>query len=139
MDILLDALEARVLGSLVEKDKTTPEQYPLSLNALTSACNQKSNRDPVMNVSERDIRTALDGLVEKGLVREHEGARVARYGHRLGDGLGLRFEFTANELGVLTVLLLRGPQTPGEIRSRTGRMCDFPDLGGRSDPGRAAR
>jgi uncharacterized protein len=128
LDILLSELEGRVLGSLIEKERTTPEQYPLSMNAITLAANQKSNREPVMNVTERDIRGVLESLGEAKLVREHPGSRVSKFAHRLNDGLGLRFDFSRNELGVICVLLLRGPQTPGEIRSRSGRLSDFASL-----------
>lgn len=122
----LNAVEARVLGSLVEKDITTPDYYPLTLNALKNACNQSSNRDPVVAYGEADIVRGLDLLREKKLAFMFEGAesRVAKFGHRLAQSLLLERPETA----VLCVLLLRGPQTPGEIRGRTGRMHEFPDL-----------
>jgi uncharacterized protein len=126
MDLLLSAVEARVLGALIEKDITTPEYYPLSLNALVNACNQKSNRDPVMNLDEAAVRTALDGLHAQGLAGPTSSAdsRVTKYEHRLQEA----FNFTRGETAVLCVLLLRGPQTPGELRGRTERMYRFEDL-----------
>lgn len=132
MDIELSTAEVRVLGALVEKDLTTPDQYPLSLNALTSACNQKSNREPVMSMSETDVMEALDGLVAHALAgeRRQSGSRVPRYAHRLSGGVGLRFDFSREALGTLAILMLRGPQTPGEIRARCGRMCEFGSLEG---------
>ena len=128
MEILINAQQVRVLGVLIEKQRTTPEQYPLSLNGLTAACNQKTNREPVMNLRERDVRDALDALQEAKLVREHAGARVSRYAHRLNDALGLRFDFSDAQLGALCVLMLRGPQTPGEIKNRAGRLYEFADI-----------
>jgi uncharacterized protein len=126
VDILLNETEARVLGSLAEKEATTPDYYPLSLNALLNACNQKSNRDPVMNLDEDAVREALDGLNRKGLAGAAGGAnsRVTKYEHRLQE----TFNFDRRETAVLCVLLLRGPQTPGELRSRTERMHRFSDL-----------
>ncbi len=122
----LNDVEARVLGSLVEKDITTPDYYPLSLNALVNACNQKSNRDPVMNLDENAVRSALGTLQDKGLAGPAGGAdsRVPKFEHRLQEV----FNFTRPELAVLCVLLLRGPQTPGELRGRTERMHGFGDL-----------
>lgn len=130
MDIHLTAVEARVLGSLIEKGLTTPDQYPLSLNAVANACNQKSNREPTMNLEESQIMEALDSLLRKHLIREKNtaGSRVAKYAHRLSDSLRLTFDFSANELGTLCVLMLRGPQTVGEVRSRTARLCAFASL-----------
>ncbi len=125
MNILLTDVEARVLGCLVEKEITTPEYYPLSLNALLHACNQKSNRDPLMNLDESDVRGALRVLGEQVLVRSAGGdSRVAKYEHRLAD----TFNFTRPETAILCELLLRGPQTPGELRSRAERMHLFEDL-----------
>ncbi len=122
----LDAVEARVLGSLSEKDLATPEYYPLSLHALTAACNQKTNRNPVVQYEESDVLAALALLEQKGWVLSvHEqGSRVKKYRHRLVEQLGLR----RNEQAVLTLLLLRGPQTAGELRTRAERLYDFPDL-----------
>lgn len=124
--IPLNHAEVRVLGSLVEKDITTPDYYPLTLNALTNACNQTSNRDPVVSFGEKDVVRALDGLREKGLAFEYQGAdsRVSKYGHRLDKFFGLQGPETA----ILCVLMLRGPQTVGEIRGRTGRMHEFSSL-----------
>jgi uncharacterized protein YceH (UPF0502 family) len=127
MNIILDGVETRVLGSLVEKEITTPDYYPLSLNALINACNQKSNRDPVMNLDEDGVRQALHSLNEKGLAAATSGAdsRVAKYEHRLQEA----FNFDRRETAILCVLLLRGPQTPGELRSRAERMHRFEELG----------
>jgi uncharacterized protein YceH (UPF0502 family) len=126
MNILLNEIEARVLGALVEKDTTTPDYYPLSLNALVNACNQRNNRDPVMNLEERAVRDALNGLRDYELAGPASGAdsRVTKYEHRLQE----TFNFSRGETAVLCVLLLRGPQTPGELRARTERMHRFEDL-----------
>lgn len=129
MDIRLTSLEARVIGCLIEKAITTPDQYPLSLNALTNACNQKSNRDPVMDLEERTVQESIDGLVKKHLVMERSGfgSRVPKYQHRFcNTGFGT-LEFTPQETAIICELLLRGPQTPGELRSRTGRMAETSD------------
>ena len=126
MNFILNPAEARVLGSLVEKDITTPDYYPLSLNALINACNQKNNREPVTNFDEETVRLALRNLSDKqlaGMARGAEG-RVAKYEHRLQEV----FNFTRPETAILCVLLLRGPQTPGELRGRTERMHRFEDL-----------
>lgn len=126
MDILLNDTEVRVLGALVEKEITTPDYYPLSLNALVNACNQKSNRHPVMNLDEDAVREALASLNEKGLAGAASGAdsRVTKYEHRLQEA----FNFTRPEIAVLCVLMLRGPQTPGELRGRAERLQRFDDL-----------
>jgi uncharacterized protein len=125
VNIVLSDVEARVLGCLVEKDITTPEYYPLSLNALVHACNQKSNREPLMNLEEDTVRQALRALGEQMLARSASGdSRVAKYEHRLAD----TFNFTRPETAILCELLLRGPQTPGELRSRAERMHPFEDL-----------
>src|SRR6201997_851747 len=126
-NVLLTETEARVLGSLVEKDITTPDYYPLSLNALLNACNQKSNRDPVMNLNENAVNQALRSLDKEGLAGPADGMdnRVTKYGHRLQEA----FNFDRREIAVLCELLLRGPQTPGELRSRAERMHPFDDLG----------
>jgi uncharacterized protein YceH (UPF0502 family) len=130
MDFSLDAHALRVLGALMEKSLATPDYYPLSLAALVSACNQKSSRDPVMNLSEHDVSEALDRLAREHLVREtgSAGARVSKYGHRLDDELGLRYGFDRPRLAVLTLLMLRGPQTPGELRNRSTRLHAFRDV-----------
>lgn len=126
VNILLDGVETRVLGALVEKDITTPDYYPLSLNALVNACNQKNNRDPVMNLAEDAVRQALNSLQEKRLAGTASGAdsRVTKYEHRMQEV----FNFTRGEAAILCVLLLRGPQTPGELRGRSERMHRFEDL-----------
>src|SRR5271168_1414144 len=122
----LSDVEVRVLGALIEKDVTTPDYYPLSLNALVNACNQKNNRDPVMNLDEDSVRQALDTLQQKRLAGPTSSAdsRVTKYEHRLQEV----FNFTRGETAILCVLLLRGPQTPGELRGRTERMHRFEDL-----------
>jgi uncharacterized protein YceH (UPF0502 family) len=126
MELSLTETEVRVLGSLIEKDITTPEYYPLSLNALLNACNQKSNRDPVMQLHEDAVRDALGALQERRMAGPAGGAdsRVTKYEHRLQEV----FNFTRPEIAVLCVLLLRGPQTPGELRGRTERMHHFEAL-----------
>ncbi len=126
MNIRLNEVECRVLGSLIEKEITTPEYYPLSLNALLNACNQKSNRDPAMNLDEAAVREALHSLDGQSLVRSVSAAdsRVTKYEHRLQEV----FNFYRHEIAVLCVLLLRGPQTPGELRGRAERMHHFDDL-----------
>jgi hypothetical protein len=122
----LTEIEARVLGSLIEKDITTPDYYPLSLNALVNACNQKNNRDPVMTLDEETMRQALGTLQEKRLAGPASGAdsRVTKFEHRLQEV----FNFDRREIAVVCVLLLRGSQTPGELRSRTDRMYHFEAL-----------
>jgi len=124
--VLLTEIETRVLGSLIEKDITTPDYYPLSLNALVNACNQKNNRDPVMTLDEAAVRDALATLQEKRLAGPASGAdsRVTKFEHRLQEV----FNFDRREIAVVCVLLLRGPQTPGELRSRTDRMYHFEAL-----------
>jgi uncharacterized protein len=126
VNIRLDPTEARVIGALIEKDITTPDYYPLSLNALVNACNQKNNRDPVTSLDENAVRTALDTLHNKGLAGPVSSAdsRVTKYEHRLQEA----FNFRRDETAVLCVLLLRGAQTPGELRGRTERMHHFNDL-----------
>jgi len=126
VNIVLNPAEARVLGALVEKDITTPDYYPLSLNALINACNQKNNREPVTNFDEETVRLALRNLSDKqlaGMARGAEG-RVAKYEHRMQEV----FNFTRQETALICVLLLRGPQTPGELRGRTERMYQFEHL-----------
>src|SRR6266481_6161783 len=126
VNILLSEIEGRVLGSLIEKEITSPEYYPLSLNALLNACNQKSNRDPVMNLDEAAVRQALHSLDGQSLVRSVSASdsRVTKYEHRLQE----TFNFYRHEVAILCVLLLRGPQTPGELRTRAERMHPFDDL-----------
>jgi uncharacterized protein len=125
MSLQLSATEVRVLGALVEKEITTPEYYPLSLNALMNACNQKSNREPVMTLDEESVRKALRTLTEQYMARSASGdSRVAKFEHRLNE----LYNFHRHEIAVLCVLMLRGPQTPGELRTRTERMYAFADL-----------
>ncbi|MGD0787343.1 MAG: YceH family protein [Terracidiphilus sp.] len=124
--IVLTAAQARVLGALVEKEVTTPDYYPLSLNALINACNQRSNREPVMDLDEEAVRQALHGLEDKRLAGRARGAdgRVAKYEHWLGEA----FNFSRAETALVCILLLRGPQTPGELRGRTERLHRFDEI-----------
>lgn len=121
----LDPVDVRVLGSLIEKELSTPDHYPMSLNALTSACNQSSNRDPVMSLDEGTVSRAIDGLRGRGLVRSIQaiGSRVPKYQHLLSEA----GELTPTELAVLCVLALRGPQTLAEVRSRAARLVPVAD------------
>jgi uncharacterized protein len=130
MRIELDTLEARVIGCLIEKQITTPDQYPLSLNALVSACNQKSNRDPVMSVDEPTVQRTVDALARKHLVLERSGfgSRVPKYQHLFCNTEYGSLKFSPQELAIVCELLLRGPQTPGELRSRASRMAPFTDV-----------
>jgi uncharacterized protein YceH (UPF0502 family) len=125
--IVLTRAEARVLGAMIEKEVTTPDYYPLSLNALINACNQRSNREPVMDMDEEAVRQALHGLEDKKLAGRARGAdgRVAKYEHWLGEV----FNFSRAEVALVCVLLLRGPQTPGELRGRTERLHRFEEIG----------
>jgi uncharacterized protein len=130
MNIQLSAEEARVIGCLIEKSLTTPDQYPLSLNSLANACNQKSNRDPLMELDERTVQQTVDSLVRKHLVLERSGfgSRVPKYQQRFcNTGFG-SLSFTSQETAILCELLLRGPQTPGELRSRAGRMGELKEI-----------
>jgi uncharacterized protein YceH (UPF0502 family) len=130
MNIEFSALEARVIGCLIEKEITTPDQYPLSLNALANACNQKTNREPVLELSETVVQQAVDTLMRKHFVSDKSagyGGRVTKYKHRFCNTEFGSLKFSAQELGILCVLLLRGPQTPGELRTRTNRLCEFSD------------
>ncbi len=121
--------ETRVVGCLIEKSITTPDQYPLSLNSLTTACNQKSNRDPVLNLSESEVQAALDELEKKNLIAEVRfGGRVAKYQHRFYATEFSEFRFTPKERALICLLFLRGSQTPGELRSRTNRLAEFDDI-----------
>ncbi|ADZ92533.1 YceH family protein [Marinomonas mediterranea] len=125
----LNPMEARVIGCLIEKSITTPEQYPLSLNALVNACNQKSSRDPVVNYSELDVQDTIETLVERALITEVTlGSRVAKYQHRFCNTEFSDLQFSAGETAVVCLQLLRGAQTPGEIRSRSGRLHTFSSL-----------
>ncbi len=124
MQLTLTPTEARVLGALVEKQITTPEYYPLSLNSLVNAANQKSNRDPVLQLEEHEVRRALNNLESQCLVRSVGDSRVTKFEHRLQDA----FNFYRPEIAILCELLVRGPQTPGELRTRASRMHPFEDL-----------
>lgn len=126
MQKILNDVEIRVLGCLIEKEKTTPEYYPLSLNALTNACNQKSNRNPVVSFDEKTVVRGLEGLrnINFAMKVSEPGSRVVKYSHYVREKLQL----TEEQLSILCVLLLRGPQTPGELRGRTERMIIFNDL-----------
>jgi uncharacterized protein YceH (UPF0502 family) len=126
MDFVLDTVEARVLGSLIEKETTTPEYYPMSLNALVNACNQKSNRDPAVAYDDEIVELAIATLKPKGLALTITGAgsRVAKFGHRLTEKLNLG----RREMALICELLLRGPQTVGELKNRADRMHRFNDL-----------
>ena len=130
MNIELSPIEARVIGCLIEKQITTPDQYPLSLNALVNACNQKSNRDPVMAADEATIQTTLDHLIRKHFVIEKSGfgSRVPKYQHRFCNTEFGPLKFTPQELAIVCELLVRGPQTPGELRTRAARMASFADV-----------
>jgi uncharacterized protein YceH (UPF0502 family) len=131
MNIELSPMEARVIGCLIEKQITTPDQYPLSLNALVNACNQKSNRDPVMSVDEAMIQATLDHLSRKHLVIEKSGfgSRVPKYQHRFCNTEFGTLKLTPQELAIVCELLVRGPQTPGELRTRAARMATFSEVG----------
>lgn len=127
--ISLSLYETRVLGCLLEKERTTPDQYPLSLNAIIQACNQKTNREPVLQLSEEETKETITQLIEKGFLCEVViGSRVTKYKQRFGNTEFSEFKFTNKELSLLCVLFLRGPQTTGELRTRTQRLCDFADL-----------
>jgi uncharacterized protein len=130
MRIELDSLEARVIGCLIEKQITTPDQYPLSLNALVSACNQKSNRDPVMSLDESTVQRTVDALSRKHLILERSGfgSRVPKYQHLFCNTEYGTLKFSPQELAIVCELLLRGPQTPGELRSRASRMASFAEV-----------
>jgi uncharacterized protein YceH (UPF0502 family) len=129
MNIRLSAIEARIIGSLIEKQITTPDQYPLSLNALVNACNQKSNREPLMQLDEGAVKAAVDGLARRHLVLEKSGfgSRVPKYQHIFCNTEFGSLKFTPQETAIVCELLVRGPQTPGELRSRVPRMAELPD------------
>ncbi|HCG8630430.1 TPA: YceH family protein [Vibrio parahaemolyticus] len=130
MKVELTAIEARVIGCLIEKEVTTPDQYPLSLNALTNACNQKSNREPVMALSESDVLDAVDALIERRLVSDESAfnSRVSKYQHRFCNTEFGDLKLSDQEKGIICCMLLRGAQTPGEIRTRTNRLATFHDV-----------
>ncbi|MDB1126174.1 YceH family protein [Vibrio sp. kj40-1] len=130
MKIELSAIEARVIGCLLEKEATTPDLYPLTLNSLTNACNQKSNREPVMALSESEVLDAVDNLISKRMVSDESAfnSRVSKYRHRFCNTEFGDLQFTQQEKGVVCCFLLRGAQTPGELRTRTNRLCQFTDV-----------
>jgi len=126
----LDKNQLRVIGCLIEKSLTTPDHYPLSLNALTNACNQKSNRDPVVSLSENEVQETIDSLAEKQLIMNQSGqsSRVPKYKHRFCNTEFGELQLSPQELGIICVLFLRGAQTPGELRTRTNRLCEFSNV-----------
>jgi len=130
MNIELAPHEARVIGVLIEKEISTPEQYPLSLNALTNGCNQKSNRDPVLDLGEAEVQQITDRLIKRFLVSEQSGygSRVPKFQHRFCNTAVGTLQFSPQELAIVCELFLRGPQTPGELRSRASRLCRFGDV-----------
>lgn len=130
MLVKLSALQARVIGALIEKEITTPEQYPLSLNALTLACNQKSNREPVMQLTEAQVQDTIEELNSQNLLFEvtGSGSRVVKYKHRFCNTEFSSLQLSAQQLAIVCVLLLRGPQTPGELRTRTNRLASFTNV-----------
>jgi len=130
VDINFTSYEARIIGCLIEKEITTPDQYPLSLNALVNACNQKSNREPVFNLDEPIVQETLDELIKKHLATDRTGygGRVLKYKHRFCNVDFGSLELTDQELGIICVMLLRGPRTPGELRTQTNRLCKFNDV-----------
>jgi uncharacterized protein YceH (UPF0502 family) len=130
MNIELTLHETRVIGCLIEKAITTPDQYPLSLNALTNACNQKSNRDPVLELDEATVQGVVDRLIARFLVTEQRGygSRVSKFEHRLCNTSFGTLNFSPQELAIVCELFLRGPQTPGELRSRASRLARFSDV-----------
>lgn len=129
--ISLSPEQARVIGVMLEKESTTPEQYPLSINALTNGCNQKSNREPVISLGEQDVQDVVDELVQMNqLMVDHKASsRVNKYYHRFCNTEFGNLQFTQQQRAIICVLLLRGPQTPGELRSRTNRLAEFADVG----------
>jgi uncharacterized protein YceH (UPF0502 family) len=130
VDIRLTPCEVRVIGCLLEKQRTTPEHYPLSLNALTNACNQKSSRDPVLELDEAAVQDTIDALIKKRHVIEKSGfgSRVTKYHQRFCNSEFGVLKFSEQELGIVCLLLLRGPQTAGELRTRSERLCKFQDI-----------
>ncbi|MGL6261840.1 YceH family protein [Vibrio sp. WXL103] len=130
MTIVLSPIEARIIGCLIEKEVTTPDYYPLTLNSLTSACNQKSNREPVMSLTAEEVKSAVDGLIAKRLVSDESGfnSRANKYQHRFCNTEFGDLQLSAQEKGIACCMLLRGAQTPGELRTRTSRLCEFGDV-----------
>ncbi|CAM4173545.1 YceH family protein [Vibrio neonatus] len=130
MLLQLSPLEARIIGCLIEKEVTTPDYYPLSLNSLTTACNQKSNRDPVMELTDAEVLDGINALIERHLVSDEStfNSRTAKYRHRFCNTEFGDLQFTAQDKAIVCVMLLRGAQTPGEIRTRTNRLAQFTDV-----------
>lgn len=130
MNIELTPIEARIIGCLIEKEVTTPDYYPLTLNSLTTACNQKSNRDPVMALSEAEVMDATQALIDRRLMTDESGfnSRVSKFRHRFCNTEFGSLKLTEQERGIVCCMLLRGAQTPGEIRTRTNRLCEFTDV-----------
>ncbi|KHD25551.1 hypothetical protein NM09_07520 [Vibrio caribbeanicus] len=130
MNIELSPIEARIIGCLIEKEVTTPDYYPLTLNSLTSACNQKSNREPVMSLSDLDVQQAVDALIAQRLVSDESGfnSRASKFQHRFCNTEFGDLKLSKQEKAITCCLLLRGPQTPGELRTRTNRLADFTDV-----------
>ncbi len=126
--ICLTVPEVRIIGCLLEKETTTPDQYPLTLNALVNACNQKSNRDPVMSLTSGEVIQSLKSLIEKRIVKEENGARVSRYRHRFCNTPFSQLQLSEQERALICMLLLRGAQTPGELRGRCERLATFQDV-----------
>ncbi|EAQ55441.1 MULTISPECIES: YceH family protein [Vibrio] len=130
MNTVLSPIEARIIGCLIEKEVTTPDHYPLTLNSLTTACNQKSNREPVLSLSESDVLDAVDGLIGRRMVSDESSfnSRVNKYQHRFCNTEFGDLQFTEQERAIICCMLLRGAQTPGELRTRTGRLANFSDV-----------
>jgi uncharacterized protein len=128
MNMNLSLYEIRVIGCLIEKAITTPDQYPLSLNALVNACNQKSNRDPVLELKEIEVQDTVDGLIKKFLISHGYGSRVTKYQHRFCNSEFGTLQLSEKATGIICELFLRGSQTPGELRNRTERLCKFEDV-----------
>ena len=130
MNTVLSPIEARIIGCLIEKEVTTPDYYPLTLNSLTTACNQKSNREPVFSLSESDVLDAVDGLIARRMVSDESSfnSRVNKYQHRFCNTEFGDLQFTDQERAIICCMLLRGAQTPGELRTRTGRLANFSDV-----------
>ena len=124
----LNPYETRVIGCLIEKAITTPDQYPLSINSLVNACNQKSNREPVLELKEMTVQDTVDGLIKKNLVSRINSGRVTKYQHRFCNSVFGALQLSDKATGIICELFLRGPQTPGELRSRTERLCKFEDV-----------
>lgn len=128
MNMNLNLYEIRVIGCLIEKAITTPDQYPLSINALTAACNQKSNRDPVLDLSENTVQEAVDSLIKKFQISRIQGGRVTKYQHRFCNSEFSSLQLSDKSVGIICELFLRGPQTPGELRTHADRLCPLKDV-----------